>query len=140
MNYWIDNLQINGQRISPNENPNTNLSVNDSEVFVAFDSSKRKIEVLSKTIQHSHYKKVKLIRDILIFPSNDNEKIGLACLVFITNNKNDDLMNFGFGPLIIRSNKLRSFPGKLSPAGGLHDASDCTGYNLIVKWETEKMK
>ena len=123
--YFLDNLLVNKNKVNPNDNPNIFLDESIKEVGVTFNAFKRSIEIQSD-MKDCTYKNIKLIRDTTIHPSNDNKSIALACLTFVTNDKLDNLNDFSIGPLIIRSKKLKSFPGKLSPAGGLYDENDLT--------------
>ena len=127
--YFLKNLVVNTTLVKANADPNFTLHESIKEVAVNFNSFTSSLEILPSSHTESGnfmYKNVKLVRDITVHPGEKNETIALACLVFINNEHWSNINDFGIGPLIVRSKKLRSFPGKLSPAGGLYDTDDLT--------------
>ncbi len=125
--YWITDLTINGASIKANGNPNTHLNDSVEFVSITFNPNKHSIEIMSydeHLCKNYVYPKVKLIRDTSAHPSAENSTIGLACIIGINNDQVTDIREFSVGPFIRRSKNLRSFPNKLSFAGGLFDPKD----------------
>ena len=145
--FYIKNLIINGEVVSANSNPNKKIPDNtDYYVDFDFDPFKASLNIsshyknmpvsLSEPYQYRH---VKLIRDINISPTEENKNIGLACLLCVTNNREDNIESFMIGPVIERSKKLRSFPGKLSFAGGLFELNDITLEHAVLREFIEEL-
>jgi hypothetical protein len=134
--FSIENLIINSQSVAPNENPNKKLENSVTKVNIAFDPFKKSLAIDSDINRKSgiHYKNVKLIRDPKTVPSEDNQTIGLACLLCVTNDQFDSIENFSIGP------NLKSSPGKISFAGGLFKLSDITPEHTVIREFIEELE
>ena len=139
--YWITDLVINGTPIASNQDPNVALP-NADYVSITFNPYKNSVIIDThgpNSSKHT-YEKVKIIRNKETFPTPDNENIGLACPLCVTNDQTNDLTKFAVGPLITRSKKLRSFPGKISCAGGMYDKSDLSCEVTVMRELTEELQ
>jgi len=139
--FWIENLIINKQSVAPNENPNKHLTDSSTTVNISFNPFKNSLVIDSDMIFKSaiNYKDVKLIRDTKTAPSEYNKNIELACLLCVTNDQFDNIENFSIGPVIERSKKLNSFPGKLSFVGGLFELNDLTPEHTVIREFIEEL-
>lgn len=137
--FWIQNLFINDELVKPNDNPNKNLPITVEYIDIDFDPFKSLLKIGTMTKGPYNYPYVKLIRDIGTSPTEDNKNIGLACLLCVTNDKYDNIESFSIGPVIERSKKLRSFPGKLSFVGGLFEKNDITPEHTVLREFIEEL-
>jgi len=145
--FWIKNLFIDGELIKPNDNPNKKLPIDIQYIDFDFDPFKGLLSInpvhkdqLSSLSDSYQYRHIKLIRDIGTFPTEDNKNIGLACLLCVTNDIDDNIEKFSIGPVITRSKKLKSFPGKTSFTGGLFELNDITPEHTVLREFIEELE
>ena len=146
MNYSIERLQINQQLIGPSDNPFSALpdfDGGDCRVDILFDSKTKSLQIQSRDsntrLEKPTYSGITVIGDPTIGPSEDNTKIGLACLLLPTNGERDP-REFRAGPFIQRSKKMRGLPGKWSPVGGLFDQEDETCETTVMREFREELR